>query len=70
MSPKNTCCVWRSTLIKQSYCCECSWTASTEEHTREELNALMVEHAVETGHDIESARIHPGLDPPRRPQLN
>jgi predicted small metal-binding protein len=58
------------TLIKISYCCECSWAASAEDHPREELNALIVEHAVETGHDIESAFIHPDIDPPSMPLLN
>jgi hypothetical protein len=59
-----------SNLIKYRYCRECSWSASTEEHTREELNALMVEHAITTGHDIDSALIHPAIDPPERPELN
>lgn len=58
------------TPIKQSYCCECSWTASTEKHTRQELTALMIEHAVETGHDIDSTLIDTELAPPSRPQLN
>jgi hypothetical protein len=59
-----------NTLTKVSYCCECSWSANAEDHTREELNALIVEHAVETGHDIESALIHPDIDPPSTPLLN
>jgi hypothetical protein len=59
-----------SNLITCRYCCECSWTASTADHTREELNALMVEHAVTTGHDIDTASIHPDIDPPRAPHLN
>jgi hypothetical protein len=56
--------------IRHGYCRECSWKASREEHTREELNALMVEHAIETGHDIESGLIHPDIDPPSTPHLN
>jgi hypothetical protein len=59
-----------SNQITCRYCCECSWTANTADHTREELNALMVEHAVTTGHDIATARIHPDIDPPHAPQLN
>jgi hypothetical protein len=59
-----------SNLITYRYCCECSWSINTDEHTREERNALVVEHAIETGHDIDTARIHPGIDPPSMPQLN
>lgn len=55
---------------RHSYCLECSWMASSEEHTLVELNALMVEHAIETGHDIESGLIHPDIEPPSTPQLN
>jgi hypothetical protein len=59
-----------SNVIKYRCCCECSWAVSTEEHTREELNALVVEHAITTGHDVETALIHPDIDPPRKPHLN
>ena len=59
-----------SNLIRQGYCLECSWRASTADHTREELTDLLVEHAVETGHDVDSGLLHPGMDPPKRPELN
>jgi hypothetical protein len=59
-----------SNLIKYRYYRECSWSASTEEYTREELNALMVEHAITTGHDVDTAHIHPDIDPPNAPHLN
>lgn len=37
-----------SIRIRYSYCYECSWSASTADHTRQELTALLVEYAVET----------------------
>lgn len=68
--PRNQHGVYMADLRRHRYCRECSWMASSEEHPREELNALMVEHAIETGHDIESGLIHPDIEPPSRPQLN
>lgn len=38
----------------ENYCTECDWTASTATHERQELAGLAIEHAVETGQDIES----------------
>jgi predicted small metal-binding protein len=38
----------------ESYCLECDWSASTAEYSRAEVSRRMVDHAVETGHDIES----------------
>lgn len=61
---------WMSNLVRQVYCLDCSWRASTAEYPREELNALLVEHAIETGHDIDSALIHPDIQPPPKPELN
>lgn len=40
--------------ITRHYCVDCEWAISLEHHSREELTAQAVEHAVETGHDIES----------------
>lgn len=37
-----------------NYCIHCEWSANTEDYTRSELSRAAVEHAVETGHDIES----------------
>jgi hypothetical protein len=62
--------IYMTDLSRHSYCLECSWMASSEEHTREELNALMVEHTIETGHDVDSGLIHPAIEPPNTPQLN
>jgi hypothetical protein len=38
----------------ESYCLECDWTVSTAEYSRADVTRRMVDHAVETGHDIES----------------
>ena len=37
-----------------NYCLDCEWSASVENHTRNEQSALAVEHAIETNHDIDS----------------
>jgi hypothetical protein len=37
-----------------SYCLHCDWTVSTAEYSRAEVSRRMVNHATETGHDIES----------------
>ena len=39
-----------------NYCLECAWSASAVDHTRKQQAALAVEHAVTTGHDIDSYR--------------
>jgi hypothetical protein len=39
-----------------TYCVECEWSASTEEHTRSEQSGLAIDHYVATGHAIESTR--------------
>ena len=36
------------------YCTECEWVASGEGYTTAELTEQAIEHAVETGHDIDS----------------
>jgi predicted small metal-binding protein len=38
----------------ESYCLECDWSVSTAEYPRAEVSQRLVDHAVETGHDIES----------------
>ena len=38
------------------YCLHCKWSVSTAEYPRDEVNRRLVNHAVETGHDIESVR--------------
>jgi predicted small metal-binding protein len=52
----------------ESYCLECDWTVSTAAYPRAEVSRRMIDHAVETGHDIESTeRATPtGTDDPAR----
>jgi hypothetical protein len=38
----------------ESYCLQCDWAVSTAEYSRTDVTRRMVEHATETGHDIES----------------
>ncbi|HET7323160.1 MAG TPA: hypothetical protein VFJ06_02385 [Halococcus sp.] len=40
--------------VEHNYCLDCEWSASLEDHGRETLSRLAIEHAVEYGHDIES----------------
>lgn len=54
--------------IKFIYCCECSWSVSSAEYTRQERNALIIEHALDTGHDIDSTPVRTDLQPPPRPE--
>lgn len=41
-----------------NYCIHCEWSAGTGDYTRSELSRAAIEHAVETGHDIESLESH------------
>lgn len=38
----------------ESYCLQCDWAVSTAEYSRGDVSRRLVDHAVETGHDIES----------------
>ncbi|HET7325084.1 MAG TPA: hypothetical protein VFJ06_12205 [Halococcus sp.] len=40
----------------ENYCVECGWSASKKDHSTSELATLAVEHAVSTGHDIDSGQ--------------
>jgi hypothetical protein len=40
--------------IKHSYCLDCGWSVSTAECPSQEISSLIVQHAVEAGHDIDS----------------
>jgi predicted small metal-binding protein len=40
--------------IRRSYCLDCDWSATSRNRSRQELTSLVVEHATEYGHDIES----------------
>ena len=44
-------------LFHRNYCVTCEWSASTENYSNQEVASQAVEHAVETGHDIESESI-------------
>jgi hypothetical protein len=53
----------------ESYCLQCDWSVSTAEYSRADVSRRLVEHAVETGHDIESTErpILPETDGTDRP---
>lgn len=40
--------------VAVNYCLQCGWFATRRDNTAEELAASAVEHAVDTGHDVES----------------
>lgn len=54
--------------VVKSYCLECDW-AARDDHVSDRT-AAMIEHAVATGHDIESMQLTLGLEPPCSLQLN
>lgn len=54
--------------VVTSYCLECEWVVRDDRVT--DRTAAVIEHAVETGHDIESVQISLALEPPRTPLLN
>jgi hypothetical protein len=59
------CCMDR---IVQSYCLECEWSARTDMVV--DRNEAVVEHALTTGHDIDSVRINAVRGPQSPPELN
>lgn len=40
--------------VVKSYCLTCDWEISGADHTTEERTKAMIDHALTTGHDIES----------------
>lgn len=46
----------------QNYCVECGWEASKKNNSRSELASLAIDHAVSTGHDIDSRNVSEGSD--------
>jgi hypothetical protein len=44
----------RTQQYHESYCLQCDWSASTAEYSRADVSRRLVDHATETGHDIES----------------
>lgn len=45
--------------VVKSYCLDCEWTV--REDIVDDRSAAMIEHAVKTGHDIESVDIDPNV---------
>lgn len=54
--------------IVKSYCLDCEWTVRSDRVA--DRTAAMVDHAVETGHDVDSVRVAPALDGPSTPRRN
>lgn len=54
--------------VMKSYCLECDWAARDDQVA--DRTAAMIEHAVATGHDIESVQFALVPEAPRSPQLN
>lgn len=40
--------------IRLGYCLDCDWTASTTTYSREELSSLLLDHALESGHNVDT----------------
>jgi hypothetical protein len=40
-------------------CVECAWSVHADEHDAAGLSRLVIDHAVETGHDIETRFVRP-----------
>ncbi len=40
--------------VKRNYCQDCDWSASIEEHSRQELSQRALEHFLTHEHDIDS----------------
>lgn len=54
--------------VVNSYCLECDWAARDDQVA--DRTAAMIEHAVATGHDIESVQLILVPELPRSPLLN
>lgn len=44
----------QATASRVSYCLDCEWSVSSANYSAQEMNVRIIEHAVETGHEIES----------------
>ena len=40
--------------VTRNYCLDCEWSVSRENHSREELTRLAIEHSLNCEHDIDS----------------
>lgn len=38
-------------------CTDCAWSVRAEEHDSTALSRLVIDHAIRTGHDIETRRV-------------
>lgn len=54
--------------VMKSYCLDCEW--AVRDDTVADRTAAVVEHAVATGHDIDSVQLSFGLEPPCTPRQN
>lgn len=48
--------------VVKSYCLECEWEISATDDTTDERTEAMIDHAIDTGHDIESITRADGAD--------
>ncbi len=49
------------TVVK-SYCLDCEWEISATDYTADERTAAMIDHAIDTGHDVDSITRAEGAD--------
>ncbi len=42
-------------------CVECAWSVRADEHDPSALSGLVIDHAVRTGHDIETRCVRPHI---------
>lgn len=55
----------RDPLVELRICCECDWVVRADEDDIAAVSRLVVDHAVETGHDIETRFVEaPSIDEP------
>lgn len=48
--------------VVKSYCLDCEWEISATDYTADERTAAMVDHAIDTGHDVDSITRAGGAD--------
>jgi hypothetical protein len=39
---------------RRAYCLDCDWTANTTTHSRHDLTSLLLDHALDSGHDVDT----------------
>ena len=45
--------------VIRNYCLDCDWSASVDDHSRQELSQLALEHSLTNEHDIDSDLEYP-----------